>query len=64
MDDSNASHVTNMTLKMNIGGAKDRPSITEIWEDVQSKMAGKQVDRVSYSTQSFFKVMAAKLMGR
>jgi hypothetical protein len=48
---------------MNIGGAKDRPSLVQIWEDVQLKLGGKDVHRRSYSKQSFMKVMGAKIMG-
>ena len=48
---------------MNMGGALDRPLLNEIWEDVQTKLKGAEVTRVSYTKQSFFKTIAAKLMG-
>jgi hypothetical protein len=48
---------------MNMGGAKDRPSLVEIWEDVQLRLSGKEAHRKSYSKQSFIKVIGAKIMG-
>lgn len=48
---------------MNIGGAKDRPSLVEIWEDVQLKLDGKDVHRRSYSKHSFVRVVRAMITG-
>lgn len=47
---------------MNLGGAKDRPSLAEIWEDAQQRLDGKEVKRHSYTKQSFFGVIGKKLM--
>ncbi|KPI35343.1 uncharacterized protein AB675_9975 [Cyphellophora attinorum] len=49
---------------MNLGGAKDRPSLSEIWEDVQLKLNGQSPKiRKSYTKQSFFQVIGAKIAG-
>lgn len=47
---------------MNLGGASDRPALSEIWEDVQGMLNGKQIQRKSYTTQSAVKVLGGKIL--
>jgi hypothetical protein len=50
--------------KMNMGGAKDRPDLVQVWENVQAKLAGKPVVHEKYSLMGFFGTMAGKIFGR
>jgi hypothetical protein len=49
---------------MNLGGAKDRPALEEVWENVRAKLDGKEVVHKSYSLQSFLAVIREKVFGR
>jgi hypothetical protein len=49
---------------MNMGGAKDRPDLVQVWENVQAKLAGKPVVHTKYSLMGFFGTMAGKIFGR
>jgi hypothetical protein len=49
---------------MNLGGAKDRPDLVQVWENVQAKLAGKPVVHKKYSLMGFFGTMAGKIFGR
>jgi hypothetical protein len=49
---------------MNMGGAKDRPDLIQVWENVQAKLAGKPVVHKKYSLMGFFGTMAGKIFGR
>lgn len=49
---------------MNLGGAKDRPSIVQIWQDVEAEMKGnKSVYGGVYEKQTFFQGIGMKLFG-
>jgi len=49
---------------MNLGGAKDRPDLLQVWENVQAKLAGKPVVHEKYSLMKFFSTMAGKIFGK
>jgi hypothetical protein len=49
---------------MNLGGAKDRPDLVQVWENVQAKLAGMEVVHRKYSLMGFFGTMAGKIFGR
>jgi hypothetical protein len=49
---------------MNMGGAKDRPDLVQVWENVQAKLAGGPVVHEKYSLMGFFGTMAGKIFGR
>jgi hypothetical protein len=48
---------------MNIGGAKDRPDLGQVWENSQALLEGKGKIHGSYKLQSFFKVMKGMMFG-
>ena len=49
---------------MNLGGAKDRPSLDEIWKDAQSIMRGdSSKPRETYSKQTMMTGLREKLLG-
>ena len=43
---------------MNLGGAKDRPSLKEIWENVDAKLNGKEPVHPGYSTAGIASVLS------
>lgn len=49
---------------MNLGGAKDRPDLVQVWENVQAKIAGKGVVHTKYNLMGFFGTMAGWLFGK
>ncbi|KAH8896111.1 hypothetical protein GQ53DRAFT_743452 [Thozetella sp. PMI_491] len=49
---------------MNLGGAKDRPLLDQVWENVQAKLSNKKVLPFSiYTKQKFFSVIGKKIFG-
>jgi hypothetical protein len=48
---------------MNLGGAKDRPDLKQVWENMEAKMNGKPEVHKKYDLQSFAKVMWGKVFG-
>jgi peroxiredoxin len=48
---------------MNLGGAKDRPDLKQVWENMEAKLAGKPEVHGKYDLQSFTKVIWAKIFG-
>ena len=49
---------------MNLGGAKDRVVLSEVWEDVQKMLRGESsAPRAVYSRTSFFTGIRQKLFG-
>jgi peroxiredoxin len=48
---------------MNMGGAKDRPDLVQVWENVEAKMEGKPQVHSKYDLQSFGKVIWGKIFG-
>lgn len=50
-------------LQMNLGGAKDRPDLNQVWENVQAKLAGKSVVHNKYAKTSFTGMVWGKVFG-
>lgn len=50
-------------LQMNLGGAKDRPDLTQVWDNVEAQLNGKPAVHKSFRLQSLFGVLGAKLFG-
>jgi hypothetical protein len=48
---------------MNLGGAKDRPNLKQVWENVEAKIAGKPAVHKQYDLLSIAKVMWGKIFG-
>jgi peroxiredoxin len=48
---------------MNLGGAKDRPDLKQVWENMEAKMNGKPEVHKKYDLQSFVKVIWGKMFG-
>jgi hypothetical protein len=48
---------------MNFGGAKDRPSLKEIWENVESQLKGGQPVHRRPSTMGAMGVLKQKVFG-
>ena len=48
---------------MNLGGAKDRPDLKQIWENVQAKMDGKPMVHQKYATQTISGTVWGKMFG-
>ena len=46
---------------MNLGGAKDRPDLSQVWENVLARLNGQPPVHKRYTLQSFRKVMTQKL---
>ncbi len=46
---------------MNLGGAKDRPDLKQVWENVQAKRNGKPVLHEKYDLQKFTLVIWEKM---
>ena len=46
---------------MNLGGAKDRPDLNQVWENVLARLNGQPFVHKRYILQSFRKVMTQKL---
>lgn len=48
---------------MNLGGAKDRPDLKQVWANMVAKMDGKPEVYEKYDLQSFGKVIWGKVFG-
>ena len=48
---------------MNLGGAKDRPDLKQIWDNVQAKLEGKPVVHEKYSLTTFMGMVCSKIFG-
>jgi len=48
---------------MNLGGAKDRPELKQVWDNVQAKLNGKDRVHSSYKLIGAFNVLKAKIFG-
>lgn len=48
---------------MNLGGAKDRPDLNQVWDNVQARLNGQPPVHERYTLQSFMKVMSQKIFG-
>jgi hypothetical protein len=47
---------------MNIGGAKDRPRLDEVWADVEAGLSGQAMHK-KYSTTTFFGMLYEMVFG-
>jgi hypothetical protein len=48
---------------MNLGGAKDRPELEQIWDNVQAKLKGGEEVHGSYKLTSFWSVITGNIFG-
>ena len=48
---------------MNLGGAKDRPLLNEVWDNAQAKMAGKPPVHVKIGLMSLASGLLQKIRG-
>ncbi len=48
---------------MNLGGAKDRPDLKQMWENVQAQVKGQAVVHEKYNLQGTMSVLREKLFG-
>ncbi len=48
---------------MNLGGAKDRPMLSEVWENVAAQLEGKPQVHKKYSLLSATGVLKEKVFG-
>lgn len=48
---------------MNIGGAKDRPDLPQVWDNVRAQMDGKAVVHEHIKTQTVFGTIMGKVFG-
>ena len=48
---------------MNLGGAKDRPDLKQVWENAQAKMEGGKVVHEKYRLQGAVGVVWQKVFG-
>lgn len=48
---------------MNLGGAKDRPDLVQIWENVQAQLKGSQRVHAKYSLLGPLAVLKQKIFG-
>ena len=48
---------------MNLGGAKDRPDLNQVWENVQAKLEGRSVVHEKYAKTSFVGMIWGKIFG-
>ncbi|KAJ7721347.1 hypothetical protein DFH07DRAFT_857898 [Mycena maculata] len=48
---------------MNLGGAKDRPALDEVWENVEAQIHDKPKVHDTYSTIGFLKLVGRKIFG-
>ena len=55
--------VAEYTLQMNLGGAKDRPDLSQIWDNVDADMQGRKKVHERYSLQTFTGTMFKKIFG-
>lgn len=47
----------------NLGGAKNRPELEQIWQNVEAKLQGKKAVHQKYAVQGFFHVLKGKFFG-
>jgi hypothetical protein len=48
---------------MNLGGAKDRPDLSQVWENVQAKLKGRERVHGRYKLMSFVGMVKGKIFG-
>jgi hypothetical protein len=52
-----------LVMQMNVGGATDRPSLVQIWENAQAQMNEKPAVHKTYSTMKFWQGLKLKIFG-
>lgn len=57
------SDADSIDYKMNLGGAKDRPSLTEVWENAEAEMQGKPAVNATIPLLSFIQGLKQKIFG-
>ena len=55
--------LTRFLLQMNLGGAKDRPDLSQVWDNVQAKLAGKPAVHDKYSLTTMAVGLKQKIFG-
>ena len=53
----------NFSVKMNMGGASDRPLLHQIWENVDAKLQSKGAMHHLYVSMGVTRMMARKMCG-
>ncbi|KAI1329000.1 hypothetical protein F5Y16DRAFT_367146 [Xylariaceae sp. FL0255] len=48
---------------MNLGGAKDRPDLKQVWDNVEAQLHGRPKVHQKYSLQTFTRMILKKLFG-
>ena len=51
------------SMQMNMGGAKDRPMLQEVWDNTAADLRGRSPVHKYYSKTTFFGVMGRKIFG-
>jgi hypothetical protein len=46
---------------MNLGGAKDRPMLTQVWENIDAKLKGEKARFDNIQTEGFFSMVCGKI---
>lgn len=49
---------------MNLGGARDRPDLGQVWENCQARHAGQAPKHTSYSKLGFTKGVGQRIFGQ
>ena len=52
-----------LNSQMNLGGAKDRPDLNQVWENIQAKLEGKSVVHEKYAKTSVMGLIWGKIFG-
>ena len=50
-------------MQMNMAGAKDRPSLKEVWDNIAADLRGQSPVHKEYSKTTLFSVMGKKIFG-
>jgi len=48
---------------MNLGGAKDRPDLNQVWENIQAKLKGRDAVHKKYKLEGVLGHLWGKLFG-
>ena len=48
---------------MNLGGAKDRPNLNQLWDNVEAKLAGNKPVHAKYSLLGSLAVLKERIFG-
>jgi hypothetical protein len=50
-----------VVVQMNLGGAKDRPMLTQVWGNIDAKLKGEKARFNTISTEGFCQMIWGKL---